>query len=374
MRILVTGHRGYIGSVLTAVLRHGRHEVYGLDAGFYAGCEFGRTREEVPSYDTDVRDIEFTDLLPFDAVVHLADVPTDASIDPDGSLSTDIIERGTVRLADCCRQAGVSRLVYVSTCKVYGRRRGRVDEGDRPVPVTRHAAAKLAAERAIQQMATDRFVPVILRCPEAFGVSPALHLDSPTNEFVASAITTGMVRMPSDGREWHAAVHVEDFARVCVAVLAASAEVVSRNIFNVVPPGPADRVIDIADAVVELVPQSQRVPGLVRFDGPSCRVDGGRFAIAFPDFKFRWSLRSGIRQLRAAMLGIGLTPSDYRGDRLRRRSRLWTLMNRGELDASLRVASQGLAVRPMGLNGRSKRSGSPRSPHRRAPETCAQTR
>ncbi len=372
MRVLVTGHRGYIGSVLTAVLRHGRHEVYGLDAGFYKGCEFGRTREEVPNFDVDVRDVEFADLLPFDAVVHLADVPSDSSIDADGALAKDVIECGTVRLAECCRQAGVSRLVYVSTCDVYGRQYGTMDEADRPVPLTPHASAKLVAERAIQQMATDWFAPVVLRCPSVYGVSPGLHLDSLTNDFVASALTTGAVRLPGDGREWYAAVHVEDFARACVAVLASSSELVSRNIFNVVPSGPETRVIDIADTVVELVPESQRGPGLVRFDGPNCRIDGHRFTIAFPEFEFRWSLRAGIRQLRAAMMGTGMTPSDYRGDRFRRGSMLWTLMNRGDLDRSLRIVRRGSGVRAV-ASSRSKRSGLQRLPHRRSPETCVQT-
>jgi len=344
MRVLVTGHLGYIGSVLTSVLRHARFEVVGLDCDWYRGCDFGRVKSPVPSFDIDVRDVEFTDLLSFDAVVHLAGLSDDAAADLDGDLTDSINHAATVRLAECCKRAGVSRFVFASSCSVYGRRGGALlDETAEPRPLTRYARSKVRCEQDLARLADDHFAPVFLRNATAYGVSPRLRADLVVNDFVASAVVSDQVVLKTNGASFRPLVHVEDIARACAAVLSAPEEQVRSQIFNIVPPGENHRVIDIADAVAELLPHCTRSAPAHGFDQRSYCADGLKFLRTFPRFSFRWTLPLGIRQLHLALRAAGLTPGDFRSDRYRRVLRLQSLLEHGQVDAQLRRPSYAIA-------------------------------
>ncbi len=349
MRVLITGHRGYLGSVLTGVLRHARHEVVGLDCDLFSGCDFGRVRQEVPSFDTDLRDVEFADLLSFDAVIHLASLPDDRSGMLDPELTEQINFEATMRLAACCKQAQVSRFLFASSCAVYGRGGSDVLDEQSPVePVTQYASAKLRCERELARLADDRFTPVFLRNATLYGVSPRLRLDIVVNDFVGAAVTTGRVAVKTAGRAWRPLLHVEDAARACAVVLAAPDETVSNQVFNVANGDENFRVIDVADTVTELVPHTTRTITSSVFDERSYRVSGAKLARTFPRFSFRWTLQSGIRQLYTAMLGAGMTPGDWRSDRYRRLLRLSTLLERGQTDLELHKRSpQGCLTRSL---------------------------
>lgn len=337
MRVLVTGHRGYIGSVMVSVLQHARHEVVGLDCDWYGDCDFGRVRDSIPSFEMDVRDVEFTDLLSFDAVIHLAALPEDSTSPFDEALHEEINYEATVRLAECCKQADVSRFLFASTCAVYGRGGGEPrNETSSTAPITPFAAAKMRCEQELLRLADEHFAPVLLRNATVYGVSPRLRLDTVVNEFVGSAIARGRVETGADGRAWRPLMHVEDLARAYAAILMAADNVVSGQVFNVALSAENYRIMDIADCVAELVPDCTRSVGSAAPDPQSYRIDGSRLQRALPHLSWRWTLPQGIRQLRTAMLGAGLTAGEWRSDRYRRVLRLCTMLERDELDLSLR--------------------------------------
>jgi len=344
MRVLVTGHRGYIGSVLAGVLRRARFDVVGLDCDLYRACDFGRMHETGPSFDCDLREIEFADLVSFDAVVHLAELPESASpgFDPfdAGRVNRDM----TLRLAHCCKKAGVHRFLFASSCALYGRGGARPcveeDAGD---PQTVQARTKSVSERALRNLAEPGFGPVMLRVPTVYGVSPRLRLDLALNDMVASAVANERIVVGSDARAWRPFVHVEDLARALAVVLMGSDEQVGGQAFNVVAPDDNYRLIDVADLVTELVPGSVRSISPYAFDEPSYRVDGGRFARTFPEFSFRWTLSKGIVQLRNAMRSAGLTMGEWRSDRYRRLLHLLAMIERGEIEAGAPT------LRPVGV-------------------------
>ncbi len=337
MRVLVTGHRGNFGSVLCSVLRHDGHDVVGLDCDLFNGCDFGRMGQQIPSLEIDVRDIDFTDLLSFDAVVHLAALSGRVCSELPVSLVDEINFDATVRLAQLCKEASVARFVFASTCGVYGRGRCDLLDEDSPVnPRTPFAQSKLRCEQELARLADGSFAPVFLRHPTAYGVSPRLRVDTVVNDFVASAVTTGQVAMQTSGSAWRPLAHVEDIARAYVAALCAPDGLVHNQVFNVVRSDENYRVIDIADAVTDLVPRCTRSALPDVFDERSYRVDGSKLERTFPDLRFKWTLQLGIRQLRSAMLVGGFTPGDWRSDRYRRSLRLKGLMERKTLGCDLR--------------------------------------
>lgn len=348
MRVLVTGHRGYIGSVLVGVLRNARFDVVGLDCNLYNACDFGRIHESVPDYTLDVRDIQFTDLLSMDAVVHLAGLPRWDGCTALADALEGIDAESTAHLVQQAKQAGVTRFIHVSSASIYENARGHSQGESEPTRIhDSWTAGLLAAEQSVLD-SVERlergFTPVVLRPADIFGVSPRLCLDSLVNDLVASAMVTGRATLSTDGREWNSHLHVEDFARSVCATLNAPDDRVAAQVFNVVSPEGPFRVVDIADAVNELVPDSTRKSGPFAFNQPSLKVDGTKFRHAFSQFQFRWTLKDGIRQLRNAMIASGLTPGEWRSDRFRRVARLRSLLERGLLHPSLHIAGDTAAL------------------------------
>ncbi len=337
MRVLITGHRGYIGSVLTSALRRSGHDVVGLDCDLFQGCDFLCTSAAVPSLDCDVRDVDFADLAGFDAVVHLAALSDDASGQLNPRVTEEINYEATVHLAAQCKRAGVTRFLFASTCAVYGR--GHVallDEQCSTDPQSVYADSKLRCEYALASMADDNFTPVILRNATVYGVSPRLRLDLVVNDFVASAVVHGRINVKTAGQAWRPLIHVDDVAHAYAAVLAAPAPSVHKAIFNVVPQDANYQVTDIAEAVTEFLPEVSWGIACEIFDVRSYRVDGSKLRRVLPRLRFRHSLLDGIRQLHDSIVVSGLTPGDWRSNRYRRMPRLQSLMERGEFGPSLR--------------------------------------
>ncbi len=337
MRVLVTGHRGYLGSVLTSVLLHRRHEVFGLDIDWFTGCDFGRTRQDVACFEMDVRDVTFAELAPFDAVVHLAGLSNDSTGDLDAALTRSVNLESTRKLLSSCREAGVARFVFASSCSVYGFDASRVlRESDATCPLTVYAQSKIEAERRVVSAAAKDLTTAVLRFATLYGISPRLRLDLVANDFTAAAICNGRIVLKSAGHAWRPLVHVEDAARAIAAVLEAPDAIVNGEVFNVVPEGENYRVIEIADAVTDVLPRVERVTRHPERDGRSYRVDGSKLTRALPKFSFRWRLPRGIRQLCSAFQSNGLTPSDWRSRRFRRAAHMKSLLETGEINSQLR--------------------------------------
>jgi nucleoside-diphosphate-sugar epimerase len=338
MRVLITGHLGYFGCVLTRVLQRAGHEVVGLDCDLYSGCDAGAV-PSVPSKSIDIRDVEASDLSSVDAVAHLAALPEDFP----GSLDPELIEQvnfeGTMRLAACAKRAGVSRYLFASSCAVYGRSGDVLCEGSAVEPLTAYATAKLRCERELARLADGGFAPVMLRNATLCGMSPRLRLDTVVNDFVASAVTSGRIQMKTAGRAWRPLLHVQDAAHAYAAVLAASAERVHNQVINIVDGRSNHRIIDLADLVCESIPPCTRTPCRNQFDPRSYRVESTKLQRLCPDLQFRWPLQRTIAELASALPAMGLTAGDWRADRFRRVLHLAALVESGRLDDDLRRAT-----------------------------------
>lgn len=341
MRVLVTGHLGYIGVVLTPMLLARGHSVVGLDSDLYRRCtyEAGGRIAAVPNIAKDVRDVEPSDLLGFDAVIHLAGLSNDPLGDLEPELTYDINHRASVRLAEMSKRAGVSRFIFSSSCSNYGAAGDNMlDEQAAFNPVTPYGKSKVMVERDVAPMADDRFSPVFLRNATACGVSARLRFDLVVNNLTAWAYTTGQVLIKSDGTPWRPIVHIQDISSAFIAMLGAPREAVHGQAFNVCATTENYRVRDLAEIVRKTVPGST-----VQFaqdaspDKRNYRVRGDKFAAAFPDFAPRWTVEKAAQELKAAFEKGGLKTEEFEGPRYKRVAHLRTLIDEGVLDATFRV-------------------------------------
>jgi nucleoside-diphosphate-sugar epimerase len=342
MRVLVTGHLGYIGAVMTPMLVDAGHEVVGLDTGWFRDCRFAAAPPPVtvPSIARDLRDVTRQDLDGFDAVVHLANLSNDPLGDIDASLTRDINDDATMRLARLAREAGVERFLFSSSCSCYGAGGDEMrNEDSELAPVTAYGVAKVEVERGLSALASDRFSPTSLRNATAYGVSAFLRLDLVLNNLVAWALTTGKVKLLSDGTPWRPIVHIEDISRVFVATLAAPREVVHDRAWNVGRTGENYRIRELAEIVAETVPGSTvEIAAGASPDLRTYRVDCGRLERALPGLDLQWDARRGARELYLAYVAAGLSREDLEGPTFSRLGRIKRRIADGELQPDLRWA------------------------------------
>jgi len=348
MKILLTGSHGYIGAVTGRVLVDAGHDVTGLDSYLYEGCDLGPDDPAHAAIPKDVRDIETADLPGYDAVVHLAALSNDPIGELSPELTREINLNATVRLARAAKEAGVGRFVFASSCSMYGASDTEelVDESAPLRPLTAYAESKVRAEEALAELADGDFSPVFMRNATAYGVSPRLRLDIVLNNLSAWAVTTGRIRIMSDGTPWRPLVHVEDIAAATVALLEAPREVVHAEPFNVGGSDENYQVRELAEIVREAAGDCRvEYAGTGDPDPRSYRVSFAKLARALPDLRLTWTAQRGAREVVDALRVHGITLEEFESDRFVRLRRLDTLLGRGELDGSLRRAAYPVARR-----------------------------
>lgn len=339
MKILLTGHHGYIGSVCGPLLEGAGHEVVGVDTLFYRDCDLPSAKmTSTATLLLDIRDVRVEQLEGFDAVIHLAALSNDPLGDFSPALTREINFEATVALARAARDAGVRRFVFASSCSMYGASANEaVDESAPLRPLSPYAESKVRSEEALAALAGPDFAPVSMRNATAYGVSARLRVDLVLNNLVGWAHTTGKVRILSDGTPWRPLIHVEDLSRAALAAAEAPEDVVRGEAFNVGRDDENYQVRDLGDIVREVVPGSEvEYAGSGDPDPRSYRVSFAKLARTFPDLELTWTARAGAQQLAEAYRAAGLTLAQFESDRFTRLKRLRMLLDRGDLDPSLR--------------------------------------
>jgi nucleoside-diphosphate-sugar epimerase len=337
-RVLLTGHEGYIGSVMGPALVEAGYDVVGLDCGYFRDCTLVPQRTSVPGVSKDLRDLDPGDLHGVDAVIHLAALSNDPIGNLNEAWTQEINYQGSLRLAELARAAGVERFLFSSSCIMYGMSEAAVvDERARLDPTTEYARSKVRAERAISELADDSFSPTFLRNGTVYGLSPRMRFDTVFNDLIGSAVATGRVVVHGDGSPWRPVVHVKDLVRAFTAVLEAPRENIHDEAFNTGADALNHRVRELATIAVGAVPGCKlEVLGEPSADRRTYKADFDKFTRAFPDFEFGWTPGDGAGELRDALVSIGLTQETFADSRFTRLKWLRHLLETGQVDGSLR--------------------------------------
>lgn len=335
MRVLVTGHTGYIGSILTDLLLDEGMEVHGCDPGFFRDLVIGPAPRDIPNLAEDVRWLTSEKLAGFDAVIHLAALSNDPLGDLDPQLTLSINTDATVGLAKAAHDAGVGRFLFSSSCSLYGGGGDTLLDEDAPMtPVTPYGESKVMAERKLGELETGDMAIVSLRNATAYGFSPRLRSDIVVNELVGMAVTEGSVILRSDGSPWRPLVHARDISRAFIACLSAPSSQIAGEAFNVVPEGENYQVAEMAQAVVAAIPGTTlQIGSGAGPDVRNYRVDGSKITSAI-GFEYQHSMKDGIQEMAALFEEYGLSEEDLR-TKFRRLVRLKELRDTGAIDDQL---------------------------------------
>jgi nucleoside-diphosphate-sugar epimerase len=336
MRVLVTGHQGYLGTVMVPILQAAGHDITGLDSGFFADCVLGPAPTDPPGMRVDLRDVTREQLEGFEAIIHLAALSNDPLGALQPQITYDINHHASVRLARLAKEAGVRRFLYASTCSVYGAAGDDLVTENAPLrPLTPYAESKVRVEDDVAALADESFSPVFLRNATAFGFSPRLRADIVLNNLVGHAVLSGIVRVLSDGTPWRPLVHARDIATAFLAALEAPINEIHCAAYNVGTESNNLTVSEIAQSVVEVVRGAKLlITGETGSDPRSYRVDFSAVRRAL-GFGATWSIPDGAAELYKEYTSAGLTSDDF-FKKLTRLPHLEALRARGVLDESMR--------------------------------------
>lgn len=337
MKVLITGTDGYIGSVMAPYLIRRGHEVVGLDTGYYrAGSLYDGYHGFITQIAKDTRKIELGDLKGIDACIDLAGLSNDALGQLDPEVTYDINHRGSIRLAKLCKEAGVSRFLYSSSCSVYGiASEDIVTEESKPNPLTAYAKSKILVEQDLMKLASDDFSPVMFRNATAFGVSPRMRFDIVLNNFAGHAWTSHEIKLKSDGTPERPMVHILDISQAFACALDLPREALHNQIINVGDTDQNYRVREIAEAISKEFPGCTVSFGKNDDDERSYRVSFKKISKVIPAFKCTMNLEAGAKEFRKLFEEIDLSLQDFEFSAYTRIKQLKLLLQTGKLDNKL---------------------------------------
>lgn len=337
MRVLLTGTEGYIGSLLAPILIQRGHDVVGIDTGYYRDGWLYSRRKEIPvqamTINKDLRHIGSNDLEGFDAVVHLAELSNDPLGQNNPEITHKINHHGTVNIAKLCKEVGIQRFVYTSSCSVYGAGTSDfLDENSATNPQTAYAECKVNVEKDLKKIADDNFSPVFLRNGTAYGASPRMRFDIVLNDLSALAWTEKNIAMLSDGTPWRPLVHVLDICKAIYCALEAPADSIHNEIFNVGDNSANYQIKEIAEIVGEEFPGCSVSFGDSTGDNRSYRVNFEKITSKLPGFSCDWDAKKGAEQLHAVFRQIDMSAETYKARPFTRLRQLQYLIETGQID------------------------------------------
>ena len=338
MNILLTGHNGYIGSILLIKLLEQGYNVSGFDNDYFSDCKFFDPKQKINYLHKDIRDVNSQDLYGVDAVIHLAALSNDPLGELNPNLTDEINHKSSIQLAKAAKSAGVKRFLFSSSCSIYGQsdKDSMVNENSILNPLTEYAKSKVKTEEKLSQLADDNFSPVYLRNATAYGLSPRLRTDVVVNNLTCWAYTTGSIKLMSDGTSWRPLIHVDDISNTFCEMLKSPIQDIHNQAFNVGKNDQNYTVKQIAEIVTNCLPNSKiEYSPSATTDKRTYRVDFSKIHSTLPNLKHNWTVETGVNQLIQAFTKFGMTKKEFMSSKFVRLSRLQELISNQLIDSNL---------------------------------------
>jgi nucleoside-diphosphate-sugar epimerase len=339
MKVFLTGNYGYVGTVLENLLEKVNFEIVGCDIGYFPKS-LVNSQDYVDKKNylkKDIRNVTSEDLEGVDAICHLAGLSNDPMGEINEELTYTINYKTTIALAKTAKKAGVKRFIFSSSCSSYGANQDVMDEKSDVSPLTAYAKSKVLAENDLLELKDDEFFPVNLRSATAYGLSPNLRLDLVANNLTGSAVTTGLVKMLSDGSASRPLVHVEDMSQAFVQVLKSSEEKIKGEVFNVGSNENNFIVKEIAEIVESIVPNSKISFGdNVSKDSRSYKVNFDKISNEL-NFKPKRKLTEGIEEMYRKFIDMDINEKEFLDKKFYRLKYLKWLIQERKVNSNLEM-------------------------------------
>lgn len=338
MKVLLTGNKGYIGSLLCKELLNQGYEVIGLDTGFYDRCIFLKHNYFIKQISKDIRSIIREEIFGVDAIIHLAALSNDPMGQLNPQLTHDINCRASINLAKLAKENRVKRFIFSSSCSIYGKSKGdSIDELGELNPLTEYAKSKVNTEKEIAKFADKAFSPVFLRNATVYGVSPMLRVDLVVNNLVSWAYTTQKIKIMSDGTPWRPLIHINDLCKAFIAVLKAPQGLIHNETFNIGRNSENYQIKDIADTIKHVMPECEiEYTGEHGADSRTYKVNFTKVEkVLAKYFKTNWNIEKGIKELIDVYKKNKFTFDDFQSGKFIRLKQIHNLLNSGKVDENL---------------------------------------
>lgn len=312
--VVVTGGSGYVGSLLVRRLLARSYRVRVADALLY-GDRSLRPLLGHPALELVVADLRHPAQVASaiggaDAVIHLAGLVGDPACALDPAFTLAVNEDATRHIAAACAAQGVHRLLFASSCSVYGASNDLLTETSALNPVSLYARTKIASEQLLLSAPASWPAPVVLRFATIYGLSARPRFDLAVNLLTAKAVTDGCITVHG-GDQWRPFVHVDDVGRALLLALEAPIDLVAGQTFNVGADDQNLRLRDLGRLIQRAVP-SATIETETGHDRRNYRVDFAKIRETL-GFRPDWRLEDGIGEIQAAIKDGAI--ADYRDPR-----------------------------------------------------------
>ncbi|MFX1569930.1 MAG: NAD-dependent epimerase/dehydratase family protein [Promethearchaeota archaeon] len=234
MKILVTGGCGFVGCSIVPLLLENGYQIKILDLLLFGEEPIESFKDDVEIIKEDIRNFNPSIFDDIDTVIHLAALsqPDELKQIPQ-NLFYEINLNGSTRVAEYCKKAGVERLIFASTCSVYGYQKEVIYETTEPKPLEAYGDSKLKAEKELLKLSDKDFCVTIMRPATMYGLSPKMRFDLVVNGMTYALYSTKEVNVMKPGTQWRPNIHVRDVGQAIRKIMEADKELVDKEIFNI---------------------------------------------------------------------------------------------------------------------------------------------
>ena len=298
--ILLIGGAGYIGTNLTKKFLEQGYRVTIFDKFIYLSKREMKLKlksKNLILVDGDTRSIDqtFEVVKKNDIVIHLAELVGDPLCEKRPSKTYSVNYLASMTISNICKNLGISKFIYVSSCSVYGARKDEnfADENSEINPLSVYGKLKALSEKTIIRNLGEYCRPCILRLGTVFGGSLRPRYDLVLNIF-SGLIANNKKIIINGGEQWRPFVHINDVCDVIIKIIKLDKNKTNGQIFNIASYN--FKISQIGKIIKKIYPTIKIENQKGNYDKRNYKVSSDK-AKKILNFKPKVSIEKGIKDL-----------------------------------------------------------------------------